>query len=301
MRAGRLLLVAVALLAAAVWPSAGSAGAGVSGRVVFYSDVANTVPGSPLARNVPTVRPKLVLLTQDGSAVIEKLRWSSWGGSIARATGISSASNCNPNCADGKRTHYRVDFVLSNRRRLFGRTVYSCYEVTYPRARDDLHSCLKHDHGKQYYYVPVSASPARDVAPPCLSHQLVISLGALTAALGHLALSIRFRDTGGTCSLRGFPRVYGLTKRGQVIRAKRALEGYFGRWRIATIPLKNGETASALLEGLDPAFLPHRPRSARSFRIMPPNVSHAVRRRTSYPLCYLIIHPVVAGLNGGGR
>jgi hypothetical protein len=56
-----------------------------------------------------------------------------------------------------------------------------------------------------------------------------------------------------------------------------------------------------LLEGLDPAFFAHRPRSAKSFRIMPPNVSRGVRRRTSYPLCDLIIHPVVAGRNGGGR
>ena len=37
------------------------------------------------------------------------------------------------------------------------------------------------------------------------------------------------------------------------------------------------------------------------FRIAPPNVSNGVRRRTSYPLFRLIIHPVVVGRNGGGR
>lgn len=137
--------------------------------------------------------------------------------------------------------------------------------------------------------------------PPCAPSQLVISLGTLSAGLGRLALPIRFRDTGATCSLRGFPRVDGLSASGRVIiSAKRALNGYFGRWRIATISITNGQTASALLEGVDPAFLSPRPPSSRSLRITPPNASHSVGRRTSYPLADLTIHPVVAGLNGGG-
>ena len=147
--------------------------------------------------------------------------------------------------------------------------------------------------------IQISAAPA--TPRPCASRQLVISLGTLSAALGHLALPIRFRDRGGTCSLRGFPRVDGLSPSGRVIiRAKRTLKGYFGRWRIATITLKNGQTASALLEGGDPAIFPRPPRSSRSLHITPPNASHSVWRRTSYPLCYLTVHPVVAGRNGGG-
>jgi hypothetical protein len=147
----------------------------------------------------------------------------------------------------------------------------------------------------------VHGSSAGDVASPCASRQLVISVGTLSAAAGHLALPIRFHDGGGTCSMRGFPRVDGLSASGRVIiRAKRALTGYFGRWRIATITLKNGQTASALLEGLDPAFFSRPPRSSRSLRITPPNASHSVMRRTSYPLCDLIIHPVVAGRDGSG-
>lgn len=147
----------------------------------------------------------------------------------------------------------------------------------------------------------VDASPGRDVASPCASHQLVISLGTLSAALGHLALPIRFHDRGGTCSLRGFPRVDGLsTTGGVIIHAKRALKGYFGRWRIATITLKSGQTVSALLEGLDPAFFSRRPRSSRSLRIAAPNASPGVVRSTSYPLSHLTIHPIVAGRNGAG-
>ncbi len=147
----------------------------------------------------------------------------------------------------------------------------------------------------------VHGSSVGDLASPCAPHQLVISLGTLSAASGRLALPIRFHDIGEPCTLRGFPRVDGLSASGRVIiRAKQALEGYFGgQWRVATVTLKNGETASALLEGVDPAFLSHPPRSSERFRITPPNVSNGVRRRTSYPLCRLIILPIVAGRNGG--
>lgn len=156
MKADRLLRI-TALVATAVWLSiafADAGGARASGQVVFYSDVAQLVPGTPpYSSNVPSVRPRSVLMFQDGSWVIEKLRWSSWGGSVARAAGISSASNCKPNCAQGTRTDHPVQFVLSQRRHLFGRTVYACYQLTDPKAPStDQHDCLKHTGGKEYYY-----------------------------------------------------------------------------------------------------------------------------------------------------
>ena len=164
MKTGRLLLIAAALVGPAAWVSAGSAHAGgtkASGQVVFYSDVAQLVPGTPpYMDNVPSVRPSLVVMFQDGSWVIEKLRWSSWGGSVARATGISSASNCQPNCAQGRRTRDPVQFVVSQPRHLFGRTVYACYQLTDPKAPPtDQHDCLKRTRGSQYYYSPIAGSP----------------------------------------------------------------------------------------------------------------------------------------------
>lgn len=148
----------------------------------------------------------------------------------------------------------------------------------------------------------VQGSSVGDLAPPCASHQLVISLGPQSAASGRLILPIRFHDIGGTCSLRGFPRVDGLSVSGRVIiRAVPALKGFGGQWRVATVTLKNAETASALLEGVDPAFLSRPPRASDRFRITPPNDSTGVRRRTSYAMCLLIIHPIVAGRNGGLR
>lgn len=128
--------------------------------MVFYADVANYVPGLPYNRNSPRVRPTLVLMFEDGSWVIEKLRWSSWGGPVAHATGISSASNCKPNCAQGKRTNDPARFVLSQPRHLFGRTLYTCYQLTDLKApQTDQHKCLKRSNGNQYAYSPVAGSP----------------------------------------------------------------------------------------------------------------------------------------------
>lgn len=163
MKAVRVFWIAAALVAAAAWPSAVSADAGgvrASRRVVFYVDVGNLVPGPSYLRNLPRVRPTGVLMFDDGSWVLKKLRWSSWGGPVARATGISSASNCKPNCAKGKRTNHRIKFVVSHRRHLFGRTVYACYQLTDPKAPEtDQHDCLKHAYGHQYVYTPVAESP----------------------------------------------------------------------------------------------------------------------------------------------
>lgn len=160
----RWIGTAAAVVAIAAWLPAGAAqagGAGVSGQVVFYADVAQLVPGTaPYSTNVPRVRPIEVVMFQDGSWVIEKLHWSSWGGAVASATGISSASNCKPNCAQGKRTNDPVQFVLSRPKQLFGRAVYACYRLTDPKApATDQHDCLKHAYGNQDLYAPVAGSP----------------------------------------------------------------------------------------------------------------------------------------------
>ena len=163
MKAFSLRLMTAVLVAMAAGLSAGPAEAGsarASGQVVFYPDVANLVPGTSFTKQVPSVRPRLVLMFQDGSWFIDKLHWSSWGGSVARATGISSASNGQPNQAQGKRTNDPASFVLSQPRHLFGRTVYACYELTDPKApQTDQHDCLKHAYGSQYAYASVAGSP----------------------------------------------------------------------------------------------------------------------------------------------
>jgi len=165
MKGVRLLLIAAALVVTAAVLSAGSADAGgarASGPVVFYSDVAALVPGTPPFTSGPSVRPSSVLMSQDGAWIIEKLHWSSWGGPVARATGISSASNGIPSIAQGKRTNDPVRFVVSQPRHLFGRTVYACYQLTDPKApQTDQHDCLKRTGGNQYYYSSVAGSPVQ--------------------------------------------------------------------------------------------------------------------------------------------
>jgi hypothetical protein len=163
----RWIGVAVAL-AAAVCVCAGSAGAsgvrasgvGASRQIVFYSNLADSVPGTRYNRNSPRVRPTRVLMFADGSWVIEKLRWSSWGGAVARATGISSASTGVPDQATAPRIKSAAELVVSHPERLLGRELYGCYQLTDPSyPRSDQHECLKHSYGNQYDYSPVGGLP----------------------------------------------------------------------------------------------------------------------------------------------
>ena len=56
-----------------------------------------------------SVRPKTLTLTcGDGNTVLDGLRWSSFGGALARAAGTLETNTCNPNCAQGKVVRYPV-------------------------------------------------------------------------------------------------------------------------------------------------------------------------------------------------
>lgn len=154
-------VVALGAALACLFGPAAADGARTSGRIVFYAGVASSVPGTAYDRNTPEVRPKVVYMFADGSWVIGKLRWSTWGRSIARARGISSASDCKPNCAQGKRTNHPAQLSLSAPKRLFGRTVYTCFKLTVPAApASDQDACLKRQRGNQYTYSPVAGSPS---------------------------------------------------------------------------------------------------------------------------------------------
>jgi hypothetical protein len=54
-------------------------------------------------------RPKLLTLAcGDGNTVLSKLRWSSFGGASAKASGTLEVNTCSPNCAGGKVVRYPV-------------------------------------------------------------------------------------------------------------------------------------------------------------------------------------------------
>jgi hypothetical protein len=62
-------------------------------------------------------RPKTVTLAcADANAVLTGLRWSSFGGASALATGTLERNTCTPNCAGGKFVRYTVAVRANNPR-----------------------------------------------------------------------------------------------------------------------------------------------------------------------------------------
>jgi hypothetical protein len=133
-------------------------GQAASRPAFFYANVGNLIPGTKFSPNPPLVRPSRLIEFEDGSWLIVNLRWTGWGGSTALATGISSASNCKPNCAAGKRTHDRAQLAVSQPKRFLGRTVYTCFQLTIPAApKANQHDCLGRE-GGLYGYQPAAGS-----------------------------------------------------------------------------------------------------------------------------------------------
>ncbi|NUR84434.1 MAG: hypothetical protein HOY71_10150 [Nonomuraea sp.] len=61
----------------------------------------------------PQVRPKQIILAcADAGDVLHKLKWTSWSGRTARATGVESVNTCEPNCAAGHFVTHRVKVTL---------------------------------------------------------------------------------------------------------------------------------------------------------------------------------------------
>ena len=121
-----------AVAAAAAGVLFAGAGMASSSRISFYTDLANFINGpNPSPR---FVRPPGILLTEDGSVALAHLRWKSWGGSVARARGVLSASDCTPNCAQGHRTNRRAQVKLSSPGLELGHRVYRCFQMTVPPA-----------------------------------------------------------------------------------------------------------------------------------------------------------------------
>ncbi len=49
----------------------------------------------------PVYRPRLLAVAGEGSFVVEKMRWSSWGRRSARGRGVGAQDDCVPDCATG--------------------------------------------------------------------------------------------------------------------------------------------------------------------------------------------------------
>ena len=126
----------------------------ISGQISFYGDVGNALDGqTPVG-----APPSIFYLAEDGSVVLKNLQWSGWGTSVAEATGLWSASDCTPNCADGKLTTSPVTLTLSSPGSVLGHMVYRC--VTWTPAHPKLDAwgspeCIQKK-DNVYAYTPAS-------------------------------------------------------------------------------------------------------------------------------------------------
>jgi hypothetical protein len=147
------------------------------------------------------------------------------------------------------------------------------------------------------------------LAAGCDAAQLQVTEGNVYGAVGHSAVPVRFTNRSGQlCRIFGYPGVAGLSPSGiQVLQAQRSLRGYMGGLAAGNdappdIPLAPGETATALVEGLNGANVGQSCPKLSGLLVTPPDTSHSTRVPEAPGDCGgLQVHPVVFGNSGVGR
>ncbi len=166
----RGLVVVGAAMALLAMPAPAALAVSPAQPIFFWASVASpiSVPKGQLpSGNRRVVRPHAIALFADGSWFVEKLHWHGWGTKVARATGISNASNGIPDQASGKRIKSRATVTLTNPGRFKGHEVYRCFELKVrAHPASDMHLCLKGEHG--YWYLSSVPPPIVDffAGPP---------------------------------------------------------------------------------------------------------------------------------------
>ena len=133
--------------------------AAVAPTIYFYTNI----PGFISSQTPPAASPSFIPLTEDGASILEDLRWTGWGSSVARASGVGDASTCNPSCGTGRRIKTPVRITLSDPGRFQGYEVYRCFQLTFLTSRPSGEfACLgRLDGGYGYVYAkkaPTSTS-----------------------------------------------------------------------------------------------------------------------------------------------
>jgi hypothetical protein len=78
------------------------------------------------------VRPEIFTIAcGDGNSYLTKLKWSAWGSSTAKATGIYTVNNCDPYCAAGKFISSNAAVTLSKPKTFKGRMIFTNLHVGY--------------------------------------------------------------------------------------------------------------------------------------------------------------------------
>ncbi len=146
------------------------------------------------------------------------------------------------------------------------------------------------------------AGAAAPGLPSCAGAALRVALTSGEGGDNHDSFVIEYKnETRRTCTLRGYPGLDAVTRHGHVLRhAKRSLAGYFGGapHGARTVVLATGGHASATVEFLNSDHAGHVCAFAHHVATTPPNTDRIVHRMHRLSLCYLRVHPVVAGTTG---
>ena len=118
------IIMALALFSA-------SAQAKLPQPIYFWSNIPEPVSGGFMP-NPLVIRPSTFLLFEDGQWVLQDMRWTGWGSSVAHGTGISSSSNDIPSPAAGKRIKTWARVTLSDPGWFHGHEVYRCFDLAVP-------------------------------------------------------------------------------------------------------------------------------------------------------------------------
>jgi hypothetical protein len=137
-RAMRRIIACLALAGLLTFAASAVVSARTSAHVYFFSD--NSKPIG--AHNPLVMRPSGFLLFLDGQWLLQHLRWTGWGSTVARATGISNSATGSPSAAQSPRIKTWADMTLSDPVRWRGHMVYSCFKILVPPPASDLSGCV---------------------------------------------------------------------------------------------------------------------------------------------------------------
>lgn len=73
----------------------------------------------------PHIRPGFIAVGMGGAPSVQSLHWSTWNSRHAKAAGTLVLDNCQPDCAAGAISRYRVDVALSGVKDHDGRAYFS--------------------------------------------------------------------------------------------------------------------------------------------------------------------------------
>jgi hypothetical protein len=128
--------VAAFLVGAALLVAASSAGAVV---VPIYD-------GAPYHGKGLQKKPYVLTWTGDGTGVLgglghpsrrypgSHLHWTAWSNTVGRAWGANWLDDCNPDCADGLHTPFRVNVTVYRPRSEYGYRIFTRMTITYTRS-----------------------------------------------------------------------------------------------------------------------------------------------------------------------